>query len=78
MEARSRRVLILLAAALCGTAVPARAQYQFSIDRRGPTNTMPDSITGTCITPGDILYPPVALWLFVLVNRREWATEPES
>lgn len=59
MEARSRRlnVLFLLAAALCGTAVPARAQYTFSIDRRGPMNTVPDSVTGTCITAGDVLAP---------------------
>jgi len=68
MEARSRRfsprpfgsavrALSLLGAALCGTAATARAQHTFSIDRRGPTNTMPDSMTGTCITPGDILAP---------------------
>lgn len=60
MEARSRKlhVMILLAAALCGLAAPARAQYTFSIDRRGPTITIPDPVTGTCITAGDILAPP--------------------
>lgn len=69
MEARSQRfsrpafgralnVMLLLGAALCGTAATSHAQYTFSIDRRGPTNTILDSVTGTCITAGDILAPP--------------------
>ncbi|MFN0009507.1 MAG: hypothetical protein ACKVXR_16535 [Planctomycetota bacterium] len=64
MKARSRRfaralnVMLLLGAAVCGTAATAHAQYTFSIDRRGPTITIPDSVTGTCITAGDILAPP--------------------
>ena len=56
MEARTG--VPLLVAALCATAAPTQAQYTFSIDRRGPTITIPDPVTGTCITAGDVLAPP--------------------
>jgi len=54
-----RRAAALLLAQFLGAASPALAQYTFSIDHRGPTNTLPDSATATCITPGDILGPPL-------------------
>jgi hypothetical protein len=55
---RTLRVLPILAIALFTCAAPAFAQFTFSVDRRGPTITIPDSVTGTCITAGDILAPP--------------------
>jgi hypothetical protein len=60
------RGIVLFGAAAGATAERSFAQYTFSIDHRGPTNTVPDSMTGTCITPGDILAPapPLGLPLF--------------
>src|SRR5262245_40503057 len=52
------RRLALPCVAILAITGPASAQFTFSINHRGPTNTVPDSATFTCITAGDVLAAP--------------------